>query len=226
MDEKQQRRKRIEFRLAGSALARGLRKLPQAPPENPKPETQTQVQPQLELPTCPHGVKLTQLDFDLYQKVYAGRQHLLWGNSVLPDGSNVGPYPYQAKACPECYPTCVHGEQLTEEEIAAAWKSGTKLSSECPVCVGSTDPHAWNQFVNSIGFSAYRGMNPADLYIPTREGGVHALNQHRKFTTGGGSEQMEDVDARSQIARDDMDARGKSVEGLRARELETENEKE
>ncbi len=203
--------------MVGSSFVRGLHKLPQLPPKNPK--AIAKAKPQLkELPTCPHEVRLTQTDFDLYQRVYAGRDHLLWGNTVLPDGSNVGPHPYQAKACPECTPTCAHGEQLTPKEIAAAKESGKRRSSECPVCVGSTDAKKWNQFMNRIGYGMYRGMNPADLYISTLEGGLHALGQ-RKTVALGSSAQIEEVDAQSPVARDDISARAINTK-------ETENEEE
>ncbi|HYT22238.1 MAG TPA: hypothetical protein VEW05_18680 [Candidatus Polarisedimenticolia bacterium] len=158
-------------------------------------------------------MQITQQDYEVYARVYAGRifdgsQVLLHTAELLADGSIVGPHAYEAKACPECFSTCTHGEQLTPEEIDAAKASGKKLSSECPVCIGSTDPDAWNQFLNSIGFSAYRGMAPAMHYVPTREGGIRAIGE-RKTVAKGGSAQIEEVDAQSPVARDDMQARSK-----------------
>lgn len=214
--EKRQQRRRIPVTLAGSPLARGFHKLPQAPPNNPVSPEQ-----KVEPTACPHGVKLTQQDFEQYERVYGGRifdgsQVLLDTSSyeVLSDGSKVGPHAFEAKACPECFPTCSHGEQLTAEEITAAWESGKKLSSDCPACTCSTDPKEWDRFLKDIGFSQYRGMQPAGLYLPTREGGVHALGQRKTLVTGGYDEKkLDEVAGHEKANEDGHNQRGEFVPG-------------
>jgi len=121
-------------------------------------------------------MKLTQTDVAEYDAVYSGHIFLL-----NPSTNEAGPAPFSAKACVECRPFCGHGEDLTRQEIAVAKQSGRALSAQCPVCSSSTDPNDWKRFLRDIGFSEYRGMSPAKFYIPTREGGVHAIGQQKNF---------------------------------------------
>jgi hypothetical protein len=177
-------RKRIPIVLAGSALNRGSQKPPQAPPKAKKAKPP-------KLPVCPHGVKLTLADVETYEQVYGG--HLF----QFANG-DVGPQPFYASACAECSPFCGHGEGLTTQEIASAKASGNRLSLTCPVCVCSTDPVQWNQFLKRIGFSEYRGMSTAKFFVETREGGVIGLGQQKNFVRAGGSKEMDQTDAAQQ----------------------------
>lgn len=181
-EEKNRRppRKRIAIVLAGSALPRGSQKHPQAPPKPKKPKLP-------KLPLCPHGVKLSTADVEMYEAVYAGHVFQF-------DDGKVGPQPFHASACVECRPLCEHGEGLTDQEIAFTKTSGSRLSLTCPVCVCSTDPVQWDQFLKRIGFSEYRGMSPASFYVETPEGGVLNIGQQKNFVRVGSAE-IEKTDA-------------------------------
>ena len=206
-NQKRQQRKRIPITLAGSYLSRGTQKPPQAPPPNPPKQKPP------ELPDCPHGVKVTQKDWDTYQRVYEGHCFL---NKATDEAE---PYPYFANDCPECNPTCMHGEQLSADEIKFAKEFGMRFCNECPACTGSTSQKDWDELLARMGFAKDRGISPAVHYVPTREGGVVPLGQAKNLVNVGGIEELDEVDASRDVSRSDLPARNT---GIRMHEIEGE----
>jgi hypothetical protein len=182
-------RKRLKIQMAGSVFSRGTRKLPQTAPKN---EVIAPVAPIIELlPSCPHGKQLTSKEYQ--SQVPDGQIPL-----VQLDNGSIIQRSLHSWDCLWCHPYCIHGQELTDEDITL----GVKQCSKCKVCfppLFSTSIAAWDESLSKAGFSKYRGMSMVEEVRTLTDGSVKISGYSKNLCTGGGSKSMEDADTKAEF---------------------------
>jgi hypothetical protein len=133
---------------------------------------------------CPHGVRLTRSEYE-FEASYRGRPYCRKMN-----GRIIFMYP-KSFECIQCHPVCIHGLELTEEEV----KTGKRFSAACPGCTNTvTNPAAIAKFLTKNGAGQYDGMSLIEGRFVTSYGLV-ITKAGKNFAQGGGSKEMERTDA-------------------------------
>jgi len=142
------------------------------------------------LPKCKHGVRLTKDEY-IFERSYKNKYHLRMNGKSVPAELRGSYFMPKSFECIQCLPVCIHGLELTAKEL----NSGKRFSHKCIECVGKfTNAAHLATYLAKQKLSMDRGKALTEGEVVTSYG-LPMIKAGQYFAQGGGSKEIEDIDA-------------------------------